>query len=126
MKGTYKVRYNGADEVMELNGVGIQDHFVSLHGQDIAVNLSGFVLYAPDGTVFRDCSGFRYRYDILEDNPDAVYYTDREDMIQTEKWNVSGGGQVEEEPLTNEELTECVAELMYETSLMRLGIGMEG
>ncbi|MCM1112863.1 MAG: hypothetical protein NC399_06370 [Muribaculum sp.] len=126
MKEKYKAKYNNSDGLIELNGVGIQDHIVSLYGPDIAVNLSGFVLYAPDGTVFRDCSGFRYRYDILEDNPDAVHYTDQADMVQTEKWNVSSIDQVEEEPLTNEELTECVAELMYETSLMRLGIGMEG
>ena len=44
-------------------------------------------------------------------------------MVQYEKWNRDYTDTIDEEPLTNEELTECVADLMYEASLIQLGIG---
>lgn len=124
MKKRYKIKYSDSSQMIELNGYGIQDHIVALFYPDIAVNLNGFVLYDPEGNVLKDCSAYRYRYDVLEDNPNAIYYTDLEEVVQTEKWNHSDNTQIEEEPLTNEELTECVADLLYETSLMKLG--MEG
>ncbi len=124
MKKKYKVKYNNANDFVNLDGYGIQDHIISLYYPNITENLSGFVLYNPDGTILKDCSEYRYRYDVLEDNPNAIYYTDLEDIVQTEKWQYNSDEQIEEEPLTNAELTECVADLMYETSLMQLG--MEG
>ena len=122
MKKSYKIKYNDSETTIDLNGYGLQDHIVSLYYPNAEENLGGFILYAPDGNVLKDCSEFKYRYDILEDNPDAIYYTDLEELVQTEKWNVGDSDTVEEEPLTNEELTACVADLMYETSLIQLGL----
>ena len=123
-KKKYKVQYNNSEELIELDGYGIQGNVVSLFYPNIQENLSGFAIYDPEGNVLKVCSEFKYRYDVLEDNPNAIYYTNLEEMVQTEKWNISDSDQVEAEPLTNEELTECVADLLYETSLMQLG--MEG
>ncbi|MDE7252115.1 MAG: hypothetical protein K2O32_04155 [Acetatifactor sp.] len=125
-KKKFKVKYNNSKGLIELDGYGIQGNIVSLFYPNIQENISGFVIYDPDGNVYKDCSEYKYRYDVLEDNPNAIYYTDLENMVQTEKWNYGNDDQVEidVEPLTNEEVTACIATLMYETSLMKLG--MEG
>lgn len=125
MKEKYRIKYNDSDNLIELSGLGEQEHIVVLYYPTVSVNLNGFIIYNPDGTIYKDCSEYKYRYDILEDKLNVIYYTDLEDMVQTEKWHLSNSDYVmEEEPLTNAELTECVADLMYETSLMQLG--MEG
>ena len=123
MKKQYTGKYNDSEEFIALNGYGFQSNIVTLYYQNATENLNGFIIYDPDENILKDCSEYRYRYDVLEDNPNVVYYTDLEDMVQTEKWQYSSDEQMEE-PLTNAELTECVADLMYETSLMQLG--MEG
>ncbi len=123
MKKKYKIKYNDDDTLIELNGYGIQEHIVALYYPDVTENLEGFILYNPDGTILKDCSDFKYRYDILENDSKSIYYTDLNDMVQYEKWNRDYTDTIDEEPLTNEELTECVADLMYEASLIQLGIG---
>ena len=123
MKKKYKLKYHGDDTLIELNGYGIQEHIIALHYPNVAENLDGFIIYNPDDTILKDCSNYKYRYDILENDSKSIYYTDLSDMVQSEKWNRDYNDTIDEEPLTNEELTECVADLMYEASLIQLGIG---
>lgn len=122
MKNRYKVKYNGNNELIVLNGYGIQEHIITLYYSDVTENLDGFILYDSEGNVFKDCSDYKYRYDILENDPKSILYTDLEGFVQTEKLNNNYSNIVNEEPLTNQELTECLADLMYEMSLTQLGI----
>lgn len=124
MKEKYKVKYCNNEELIELNGYGIQEHIIALYYPHVTEKLDGFIIYNPDGTIFKNCTDFKYRYDVLENDSGSIYYTDLSNMIQHEKWNRGlGADTIDEEPLTNEELTECVADLMYEASLIQLGIG---
>lgn len=121
MKAKYKVKYNDLENAIELNGVSISSDIVSVSYPNITENLSGFVIYNPDGSVLKDCSDFKHRWDILEDNPLTIYYSISSDIVQTEKINTENFFE-DVEPLSNEALTECVGDLMYEVSLMQLGL----
>lgn len=117
----YKLKYANSKTYIELKGYSKSNDIVGLVYQNVEENLSGFIIYDQDGGVVAECSDFKYRWDVLEDDSDRIYYTNSADNVQTEKFHTED--QIEEaEPLTNEELTEAVADLMYEVSMMQLGL----
>lgn len=117
----YKLKYNNEEIDRDLCGYMISTDIVGLSYPGATENLSGFVIYDSDGRIAADCSDYHFRWDVLEDNPDRIYYTNSSNNIQTRKFDPEN--QIEEvEPLTNEELTEAIADLICEVSLMQLNI----
>lgn len=116
----YKIRYNDQDVYIDIRGYMISNDLVSLSYPNVEANISGFIIYQDD-EIIADCSEFKYRWDVLENNPNQIYYTNDPDNVQEKAFNHEN--MVEDiDPLNNEELTECVADLMYEMSLAQLGM----
>lgn len=117
---TNKIKYNDQDTYIDIRGCMISNDLVSLSYPNAEASTSGFIIYQDDKMI-ADCSDFRYRWDVLENNPNRIYYTNNADNVQEKAFNHEN--MVEEiNPLSNEELTECVADLMYEISLAQLGM----
>lgn len=120
MGKTY-IRYNNEDVSIRLGAFSVSSSIISLMYPNVRENLNGFVIYDEEGGVVADGSDFKYRWDVLEGDPDRIYYTNSPDNVQTKKLDMED--QIEEvDPLTNEELTEAVADLMYEVSVAKLGL----
>ena len=83
---------------------------------------SGFSLYEDDEeTLVRDYSDYIYQWNIHQEHENGIYLTCDADFHDTEPdQNFKTVEYIS--PLSNEELTECVAELMYEVSCMQLGL----
>lgn len=117
-----KVKFNDSKECMSLHGWVIEDGIVTLVADGINENLSGFILYDDDEkTVVRDCSDYVYRWDIYTEKADQITLTNSETYRQRKQ----DGAEVQKEivdPLSNEELTEIVADIMYEVSAAQLGL----
>ncbi len=109
-------------ETFFIRGHSAREDLVSLHYREPAENLSGFILYGADGNIIRDCSDFIYRWDVVDQKENAIYYTNDPNYRQTEPWPDLSNIPEQAEPLTNEELTEAVADLMYEVSAAQLGL----
>lgn len=109
-------------EVISLNGYSISEDMVSLHYERPCENQSGFVIYSEAGEIVMDCSDFRYRWDVIDQKEDRIYYTNDPDHRQTEPWPEMNNVPEQAEPLSNEELTEAVADLMYEVSMAQIGL----
>ena len=97
-----------------IRGHSAREDLVSLHYREPAENLSGFILYGADGNI--------YRWDVVDQKENAIYYTNDPNYRQTEPWPDLSNIPEQAEPLTNEELTEAVADLMYEVSAAQLGL----
>lgn len=120
-KVKYKIKFQNEEMYRDLRGYMVSTDIVGLSYPDAKENLSGFVIYDSDGQVAADCSDYIFRWDVLEANPDRIYYTNSADNVQTKKFDTEN--QIEEaDPLTNEELTEAIADLMCEVSMMQLNI----
>lgn len=104
------------------DGYSIGINRVSLHIENPEENLSGFIIYDGDGNILHDCSDFIYRWDVVDQKENAIYYTNDPDYRQTEPWPDLSNISEQAEPLSNEELTEAVADLMYEVSMVQLGL----
>lgn len=109
-------------EAFALNGYSIQEDLVSLHYREPAENQSGFTIYNEAGNVVAECLDFVYRWDVVDQKKGTIYYTNNKDYRQTAPWPDISGIQEYMEPLSNEELTEAVADLMYEVSVVQLGL----
>lgn len=118
--GTKYIRYNNQDQNITIDGYMIAGDIVCLSGKNMETNESGFILY-EETKVLLDCSEYKYRWDVLEDNPNRIYYTNTEGNVQTVSLPEIDDIDIVE-PLSNEALTECVADLMYEVGLMQLGM----
>ncbi len=119
-KTRYKIKYSNQDTYIDIRGYMISDNLVSLSYPNADINTSGFVIYQGN-EIIMDCSDFKYRWDILEDDSNKIYYTNDPENVQKKAFNHEN--MVEDiDPLSNEELTECVADLMYEMSLAQLGM----
>lgn len=119
MKEKYVLYNNG--EKKSLKSYGISSDIIILSYQDVNENLSGFSIYDGNDNLIMDCSDFIYRWDVLEDNNNKIYYTNSPDNVQTMKFNTDDQEE-EVEPLNNRELTEAVADLIYELSVTQLGL----
>lgn len=125
-----KIKFNDSDQLYNITSFQkIGGDLAIMKGTGLpAENTSGFQLVRGNGTVLEDCSGFTTKYNVLtpaegmlmlstgivetEDNPAGIYtYTPKPEEIVEDV-----------DPLTNEELTEAVADLMYEVSAMQLGL----
>ena len=116
-----KIRFNDLDEYISIKGYIKYDHIVTLHYDSLKENLSGFKIYNDKEDLIYDCSDFIYRYDVLENENNEISYSDNPNIVQTEKY-VRCTLIESVEPLNNEELTECVADLMYAVSMSQLGL----
>lgn len=117
-----KVKFNNSENFIILNGLAVGRNKVTLAGDGIGENLSGFVLYNDDETtVVRDCSDFVYRWDIYNENTEQITFTNSETDRQSEQVETEMPKEIVD-PLSNEELTETVADLMYEVSVAQLGL----
>lgn len=116
-----KVMFIDSSEVVEIRGFSITENLVSLHYDNPIENLSGFSIYNGDNLVF-DGSDFTYRWDLVDQRPNEVFYTNDPDYRQTEPFPDLSEVPEQVEPLSNEELNECVADLMCEISMMQLGL----
>lgn len=121
---TYKKVAFKDGETFDILGYCIGKNIVEIHYKykDPKENLSGFIICDEAGDIIKDCSDFIYRWDIVDQRPDRIYYTNDPDYCQTEPFPDLSDIQEQAEPLTNEELTEAVADLMYEVSMMQLGM----
>lgn len=100
---------------------GIQQHLIMLADDNLEWDLSGFKLYEEDGeTLIMDCSEYIYQWNIHTSSCNQVYLTDLETNTESDSNNAERNEIVAQ--LSNEELTECVADLMYEMSLVQLGM----
>lgn len=121
MNTNLKVIFNDSDEAVEIRGYSIIEKLVSIRYNNPEENLSGFSIYEGEELVF-DGSDFTYRWDVVDQKPNEIYYTNDPDYRQTEPWLDLSNVQEQVEQLSNEELTEAVADLMYEVSMMQLDI----
>lgn len=115
-----KIKYNNREDFIEIEGYMCSDNLASISGKNIEENTSGYIIYNEQDEVVTDCSEYKYRWDVLENDPDRIFYTNIEGYVQTEP--LPKDDSVIAESLNNEALTECVADLMYEVSLMQLGM----
>lgn len=116
-----KIVFTDSDEVVEIRGYSITEKLVSIHYDNPIENLSGFCIYDGGNLVFNGAD-FTHRWDVVDQKPDEIYYTNDPDYHQTEPFPDLSDIPEPAEPLTTEELTEAVADLMYEVSMMQLGI----
>ena len=118
-----KVKFNNSDNYIFLTGCVLYANKVKLTAPGITENLSGFILYEDDEeSIVRDCTDYKYKWNIYTEYENGIMLTKLEtDRERKPNPNAEPPREIID-PLTNEELTEAVAELMYETSMMQLGM----
>lgn len=123
-----KLKFNNKNIFYTLDSYGWQPHIVTIKSSEITeVNLSGFNIYLDDEeTIIEHYEEYKHFYSTHTPLDYCMSYTDIEGNEETESQVIDMSGLSEAVeivvPLSNQELTECVAELMYETSLMQLGM----
>lgn len=123
-----RIQFNDHDQIYIITSLRHRGDIVILKGKDIPVeNTSGFKMLDSD-CVVEDFSEYKTKYNVItqaegvlmlstgvvetEDNPAGVYaYTPKQEEIVEDV-----------EPLSNEELTECVADLLEDVCMIRLGL----
>lgn len=118
-----QIKYIKSGEIYEIKSVEqINDNVVQIKG-NIPIQEYGFVLSEDGETFGKDYSHYRTIYRIIDGGAQF-----------SNNGNVWTGGDETEPPdvipddipesyiLSNEELTECVADLMYEVSCLQLGL----
>lgn len=127
-----KLKFNDTEETYEIASYRIiNQNLVVLKGENLPQGKTcGFKLLRDDGSVDTDCSDYTVKFNVLTEIENVLMYSRSESNIETED-NPAGRychtpnpEDIHEDvdPLTNEELTECVADLMYESSLRQLGL----
>ena len=118
-----KVKFNSSKEFIHIRRYTLAPSYVKLIDEKLVWDLGGFILYEDDEkTVIRDCSDYNYKWNIYTEYPNGVVLTNSETEREREP-NPNAPAPVEiADPLSNEELTEAVADLMYEASMAKLGL----
>lgn len=118
-----KVKFNDSDNFMKLDSYVLYQDKVDMQGQGITENLSGFILYEDDEeTIIRDCSEYKHKWNIYTERENGIVLTESE-TDRERKPNLDAEKPVEIVDVpNNEELAECIADLMYELSASELGI----
>lgn len=118
-----KIKFNDSDKYIKLQGYATGKDIVTIVADGIKENLSGFIIYGDDeATEMLECSDYVYRWDIYEQRENQIIFTNSETYRQRKPSpSVEPPAEIVD-PLTNEELTEAVANLMYEMSLSQLGL----
>ena len=120
-----QIKFNNMQESFRLHAFMETQDVVYINYADMDENFSGFIIYEQDGTVYKDCSDYIYRYNVSDNDSQLIGYTYKENYNKTKEEKTPIFSQeniLQNGVLSNEELTTCVADLMYETSLMKLGI----
>lgn len=119
-----KLKFNNADDNMiDLQSYYISESLIFLQGNGVTENLSGFKLYDDDGNMLKDCSDFVYKWNIYTEYENGIYLTPDEDFREMDPAIVVEEQVSEDiEPLSNDELTAVVANLMYEIDKNKLGL----
>ncbi|MDE6602242.1 MAG: hypothetical protein K2K90_08785 [Lachnospiraceae bacterium] len=129
-----KIIYNDGEQG-NINGYSLSENIIKITYDTSAckpvTNNSGFKIYDRENREIIDASAYIYRWDILNaentTQPWTVAYTNCPDFKQkfpypTQEEMDQASETIPDDPLTNEELTEAVADLMCEISLMQLNI----
>lgn len=116
-----KAVFAGGEE-FDLIGYSISEKVVSLRGQGLVEHDKGFIIYDGNGEKVKDCLDFVHRWDVVDQRKNEICYTNDPDYRQTEPFPNLSNVREQVEPLSNEELTEAVADLMYEVSIAQLGL----
>lgn len=113
-------------ETTSIYGYSISDCLVSISYHSPVENNSGFILSDNNGTPLFDGSDYIYRWDVLNNNrPNEIWYTNNPMYKQSEPFlsqEELSGIPIPADPLNNEELTEAIADLICEVSMMQLNI----
>lgn len=124
-----KIRFNDDDFFYSIKGYTKKSHVLTIRGLESEfVNLSGFSIYKDDEeTIVESFSDYTNFYSTKTPLDYRISYTDIEGKEEDESQVINSENpelllEEEQQTLTNQELTECIAELMYETSLMQLGM----
>lgn len=118
-----KIKFNLSENFLYLSSYCLYQDKVFLSGSGIEENLNGFILYEDDEkTVVRDCSDYMYKWNVYTEYENGIVLTNSETDREQEPIDNTEVLQEIIDPLTNEELTEAVASLMYEVSTMQLGM----
>lgn len=137
MKKYNYVKYKNG-KVQHITGYSISNVVITLYLHKDSLPLvsnEGFELYSGDGALIADGSDFIYRYDVLNaENPTQPYtvsYTNDPELKQTIPYMTQEEMDIDAEyipvdPLSNEELTEMVGGLLYENSLLKIGLSNAG
>ncbi len=118
-----KVKFKNLETFIYLTSYCLYRDKVSMAGDGIEENLNGFILYEDDEeTVIRDCSDYKYKWNIYTEYENGIVLT--ESRTNREMKPVDNEEDLQEiiNPFSNEELTEAVAGLMYELSMIQLGL----
>lgn len=85
----YKIKFLNQDEYIDLKGfMMVKNNRIALFYSNVEENLSGFIIYDQNNNICMDCSDYIYRWDVLENNSDKIYYTNDPDNIQTKPFPV--------------------------------------
>lgn len=124
-----KLKFSEQEEFVKLSSFSIYNAislvFIASSEYDLKSDpniFSGFSLYDDDEkTLIRDYSDYIYQWNIHQECENGIYLTNDADFHDSEP---DPNAKVVEyiSPLSNEELTECVADLMYEVSCIQLGL----
>lgn len=83
----------------------------------------GFSLYEDDEkTLIKDCNDQLYKWNIYTEYENGICLTNSLTDRECKPNPNAEPPQEIVDPLTNEELTECIADLIYDTSVMQLGL----
>lgn len=106
---------------IDICGYSKSNNKISLYYKNPVENNSGFIIVNEENKIV-DCTKYKYRWDVIDQKENMICYTDNQRYQQTEPWSDLSDVPQYEETLSNEELTEAVADLMYEVSMAQLGI----
>lgn len=92
-----KVKFNNSENFIQLTSYGMYSNKVDMTGEGIAENLSGFILYEDDETtVIRDCSDYKYKWNIYTEYENGIVLTNSETDREQEPIPLTRA-QIEEE-----------------------------
>lgn len=122
------IRFNDHEQVYEITSIRHKHGIVVLKGEGLPEeNTSGFRLIDGNAVV-EDYSEYRTKYNVITQKAGVMALSKgmvetKENSAATLLYTPQEKEIVEDvEPLSNEELTEAVAELMYEVSTAQLGL----
>lgn len=121
-----KVKFNSSNNFILVRTYMITENIIHLLDDNLVWDLSGFVLYEDDEkTIIKDCSDFIYQWNVYTEYQKGVTLTNSKTEREGEP-DPNEPSPVEDlDPLSNEELTSCVGDLMFEMSLMKMGLEVE-
>lgn len=118
-----KIKFNDLEKYIAIRGYATGKNIVTIVADDIKEDLSGFILYEDDEvTEILNCSDYIHRWDIYAQSEKQITFTNSETYRQRKPSPDAEPPSEIVDPLSNEALTECVGDLMYEVSLMQLGL----